>query len=104
MEHIGTSTNGKGKNTGRGRMDAEKQPAVKKPQIIAESADEGAELYAKAKKATEKFADFVNERAEAAGYLAGPVRKIYIAKAGEKLEEEHRKCEQQLELFKAVAE
>lgn len=85
-------------------MDAEKQPAVKKAELVAKNADEGAELYSKAKKAAEKFADFVNSTAEAAGYLAGPVRKIFIAKAGEKLEEEHRKCEQQLELFKAVAE
>jgi hypothetical protein len=96
---------GKGKRraAGKGRMDADKQPAVKKPKVIAERIEELVELHNKAQAAGERAKEAITKAAEDSGYLAAAVRKIVTAKAGEKFEEKHREVEQQLELFEEVA-
>lgn len=88
---------------GKGRMDADKQPAVKKPEIISERIDELVDLHNKAGAAAERAKEAITKAAEDSGYLAAAVRKIVTAKAGEKFEEKHRETEQQLELFEEVA-
>lgn len=89
--------------SGKGRMDADKQPAVKKPEIIAERIDELVDLHSKAGEAAERAKEAITKAAEDAGYLASAVRKIVVAKAGEKFEEKHREVEQQFELFEELA-
>jgi hypothetical protein len=75
----------------KGRMDADKQPAVTQPKVIAERLDELVHLHAAA-----------IEAAEDSGYLASTVSKLVRAKHSEKLEEKHREIEQQMELFDEV--
>jgi len=88
---------------GKGRMDADKQPAAKKPKVIADRIDELVTLHQKAQDAAERAKDAITKAAEDSGYLASAVRKIVTAKAGEKFEEKHREVEQQMELFDEVA-
>ena len=106
----GKSKRGKGKGNGaggrtpgRGRQDADKQPAAKQPQIIADRLDELVELHNKAKAAGERAADAITKAAQGSGYLASAVRKLVTAKAGDKFEEKHREVEQQGELFDEAA-
>lgn len=93
---------GNGKDKGKGRMDADRQPAVKKPKVIAERIDELVRLHVKAGEASEDAKAAITKAAEDSGYLASAVRKLVTAKAGEKFEEKHREVEQQLELFEEV--
>lgn len=94
---------GNGRTKGAGRMDADKQPAVKKPKVIHDRIDELVRLHNKASEASEQAKDAITKAAEASGYLASAVRKIVTAKAGEKFEEKHREVEQQAELFDEIA-
>lgn len=103
----GTETAGKGKGKrggAKGRMDADKQPAVKKAEVIAERIDELVRLHKAAGEAAEDAKSAITKAAEDSGYLASAVRKIVTARAGEKFEEKHREVEQQLELFEEVGE
>jgi predicted DNA-binding protein len=104
-------TNGKGRGRrstkpakDTGRMDADKQPMVKKPQIVAERLDELVELANKASTASERAKEAVTKCAEDSGFLASAVNKLVRAKAGDKFEEKHREVEQQKELFDEAAE
>lgn len=109
MEQISQEKTGKGNGKGgrrgakppkdAGRMDENKQPMVKKPQIVAERLDELVELHHKAASASEKAKDAVTKCAEDSGFLASAVNKLVRAKAGDKFEEKHREVEQQKELF-----
>ena len=103
MEAVDSKINGK-KHHGVGRMDADKQPAVKKPQIIAKRLDELVELQNKAAAAGERAKDAITKAAEDSGFLASAVRKLVTAKAGDKFEAKHREVEQQKELFDEAAE
>lgn len=107
MEQIGTDK-GNGKNkprtAGKGRMDADKTPAVKKPKVISERLPELVKLHNKAKDASEAASDAITKAAEDSGYLASSVKKLVNAKAGDKFEEKHREVEQQAELFDEVGE
>jgi len=87
---------------GKGRMDADKQPAVKKPKVIHDRIDELVRLHNKASEASEDVKTAITKAAEDSGYLASAVRKIVTARAGEKFEEKHREVEQQAELFDEV--
>ena len=103
MEQVDTTKgNGKTRSPGKGRMDADKQPAVKQPKIIAERIDDLVRLHNKAKSAGEASSGAIAKAAEDSGYLASAVRKLVTAKAGEKFEEKHREVEQQMELFDEV--
>lgn len=103
-----TKAKGKGKGgaraKGKGRMDADKTPAVKQPKVISERLDELVRLHQKAKTATEAAADAITKAGEDSGYLASSVKKLVVAKAGDKFEEKHREVEQQHELFDEVGE
>jgi hypothetical protein len=106
VEQIGTGTtkgNGRTRTPGKGRMDADKQPAVKKPEVIAKRLDELVELHNKAQAAAERAKEAVTKAAEDSGFLASSVNKLVRAKAGDKFEEKHREVEQQHELFDEVA-
>lgn len=98
MEAVDHKINGK-KHHGVGRMDADKQPAVKKPQIIAKRLDELVDLQNKAAAAGERAKDAITKAAEDSGFLASAVRKLVTAKAADKFEVKHREVEQQKELF-----
>lgn len=87
---------------GRGRQDADKQTAAKKPKVIAERVDELAKLHNLAQEAAARSKDAIAKAAEDSGYLASAVRKLVVARAGEKFEEKHREVEQQFELFDEV--
>jgi hypothetical protein len=100
----GTGTNGKGKRRAKARMDQDKQEAVQQPKIIGQRIDELVRLKNAADDAAEAFSDGIKKAAEDSGYLASAVKKFVTARAGEKFEEEHRKVEQQLELFEEVGE
>lgn len=95
---------GEGRAKGKGRMDADKTPAVKQPKVISERLDELVRLHQKAKTATEAAADAITKAGEDSGYLASSVKKLVVAKAGDKFEEKHREVEQQHELFDEVGE
>lgn len=97
-------TNGKGKRKAKARMDADKQEAVQQPKVIKERIDELVNAKQRADDAAEAYSDAIKNAAEASGYLASAVKKFVTARAGEKFEEEHRKVEQQLELFEEVGE
>jgi hypothetical protein len=112
MEQVDTDkANGKGRGRraaktpkDAGRMDENKQPMVKKPQIVAERLDELVELANKASTASERAKEAVTKCAEDSGFLASAVNKLVRAKAGDKFEEKHREVEQQKELFDEAAE
>lgn len=89
---------------GKGRMDADKQPAVKQPKIISERIDELVRLHNAAGMAAEVAKEAITKAAEDSGYLASAVRKLVTARAGEKFEEKHREVAQQAELFDEVGE
>lgn len=96
--------NGKGgRKKGQGRMDSDRQPAVKKPEVIAKRLDELVDLHNKAQLAGERAKDAITKAAEDSGFLASAVRKLVTAKAGDKFEEKHREVEQQAELFDEAA-
>lgn len=99
MERVDTNKTGRRRTPGQGRMDADKQPAVKKPKVVSERLSELVELSGKAKEAAERRDEAITKAAEDSGYLAAAVRKLVTAKAGDKLEEKHREIEQQHELF-----
>jgi hypothetical protein len=86
----------------KGRMDADKQPAVTQPKVIAERLDELVHLHAAAIEAAEAAKEAITKAAEDSGYLASTVSKLVRAKHSEKLEEKHREIEQQMELFDEV--
>lgn len=86
-----------------GRMDADRQPMVKKPEVVAERLEELVELHAKAQAASERAKEAVTKAAEDSGFLASAVNKLVRAKAGDKFEEKHREVEQQKDLFDEVA-
>lgn len=86
-----------------GRMDADRQPAVKKPEIVAKRLDELVELHHKAAAAAERAKEAITKCGEDSGFLASAVRKLVTAKAGDKFEEKHREVEQQVELFDEAA-
>ena len=102
----GVGKNGKlgnGRTKPKGRMDADKQPAVTKPQVIMQRVDELVKLQRKANDAADAAKDAISKAAEDSGYLASTVNKLVKAKVGEKFEEKHREVEQQAELFDEVA-
>ena len=103
MEQIDAGKgNGKGRTRGQGRKDADKQPAVKKPKVIADRIDELVRLHNRSKEASDDSSTAITKAAEDSGYLAAAVRKLVTARAGEKFEEKHREVEQQYELFDEV--
>lgn len=111
MEQIGTEggkrrkrVNGEEREVGKGRMDADRQPAVKKPQIVSERLEELVDLHGKAQKAADRAKEAVTKCAEDSGFLASAVSKLVRAKAGDKFEEKHREVEQQKELFDKAVE
>ena len=96
---------GEGKKRGRratGRKDAEKVAAVQKPKVIADRLDELVKLHREAKEASEAAAEAITKAAEDSGYLASSVKKLVVAKSGEKYEEKKREVAQQHELFEEV--
>lgn len=91
-----------GRNRPKGRKDADKQEAVIKTGPIKEKIDDLVALYIKMGRAADTFNDAVKATAEKSGLLASVVRKFVVARAGEKFEEEKRKCEQLQLVFDEV--
>lgn len=103
MEQIETG-NGNGKRKAKGRMDADKQPAVQKPEVVAKKIGQLVSLHKAAKTASDERDEAITAVAEESGYLASAVRKLVTARAGEDFEKKHREVEQQYELFEEVGE
>lgn len=99
MEQVQDTKTAKRRQPGQGRMDADRQPAVKKAEVVAKRLDELVELHNKAATASERAKEAITKCAEDSGFLASAVRKLVTAKAGDKFEEKHREVEQQHELF-----
>lgn len=89
---------------GRGRQGSEKQTVAKQPKVISERIDELVVLHVNAKHAATQAQDAITKAAEDSGYLASSVKKLVVARAGDKFEEKHREVEQQAELFEEVGE
>lgn len=106
-----TSSKANGKSRGRGkadkkangRKDENRQPMVKKPEVVAKRLDELVDLHQKALAAAERAKEAVTKCGEDSGFLASSINKLVRAKAGDKFEEKHREVEQQAELFDEVA-
>lgn len=86
-----------------GRKDGEKVAAVHKPKVVADRLDELVKLHREAREAAEAASDAITKAAEDSGYLASTVKKLVVAKSGEKYEEKKREVAQQHELFEEVA-
>lgn len=86
----------------RGRKDADKQEQVIKTKIVKDRVDQLVQLKNNADSAATDFNDAVKKAAEDSGLLASSVRKFVVARAGEKFEEEQRKCTQLSLLFEEV--
>lgn len=99
----GRGKNGAGRQKAQGRKDESKVAAVTQPKVISERLDELVQLHINAKQAAEAAAEAVTKAAEDSGYLASSVKKLVVAKAGDKFEEKHREVEQQAELFDEVS-
>lgn len=101
----GTETStGKKPRKPRGRKDADKQELVTQPKIVGEKIDELVNLYRAQHDASVEFSDGIKAVAEKSGYNAAAVRKLVVARAGEKFAEQKRLVEQQMELFDEVGE
>lgn len=92
----------KGNGKVKARINPDKQEAVQRPDLVEEAIDELVTLHHKAASAQEALNDAIKATAEKAGYLASVVRKVVVARAGEKWEEKHREAAQQLELFDKI--
>lgn len=98
------TTEKKGRRGAKGRVGEEKTPAAKQPKVVAERIDELVRLHNAAKSAQEASQEAIAKAAEDSGYLASAVKKLVVARAGEKFEETKRNVEQQMELFDEVGE
>lgn len=87
-----------------GRKDAEKQPGVTKPQVIAERIDELVNLHRMAVEAGTAAKEAITKAAEDSNYNAANVRKLVLARYGDKFPEVKRNIDQQAELFEEVGE
>lgn len=88
----------------KGRKDADKQPAVTQPKVISERIDELVKLHAASQSAAVEAKEAITKAAEDSGYNAANVRKLVLARYGEKFPEVKRNIEQQAELFEEVGE
>lgn len=86
----------------RGRRDSQGQEGVIKLKPAEDSIQELVDLYVKAGEASDKLNDAIKAVAEKSELLASVVRKFVTARAGEKFEEEKRKCEQLGLLFDEI--
>lgn len=99
-----TQTRTNGGRKAKARVNPDHQEAVQQPKVIKERIEELVNAKQRADDAAEAYSDAIKSAAEASGYLASAVKKFVTARAGERFEEEHRKVEQQLELFEEVGE
>lgn len=88
----------------RGRKDENKQEAVTQPKIVKERIDELVSLHRASHSAAELLSEGIKKAAEDSGYNAAAVRKLVVARAGEKFAEAKRLAAQQMELFDEVGE
>lgn len=94
----------KARGAAKGRRGEDKTPEVTKPKVIADRIDQLVALHVAAVSATTESKEAITKAAEDSGYNASTVRKLVIARAGEKFEETKRLVAQQFELFEEVGE
>jgi len=87
-----------------GRKDAEKQPAVERPEALVKRLDELITLYRRQVTASEEFGDAVRATAEESGMLASNVRRFVLARAGERFVEKAREVAQLALIFEEIGE
>jgi len=87
-----------------GRKDADKQPAVERPEALVKRLDELITLHRKLVSAGEEFSDAVKATAEDSGMLAKNVRSFVLARAGERFVEKKREVAQLALLFEEIGE
>ena len=88
----------------RGRKNADKQEAVTKPQVVEAKIDDLVVLHKAAVTAAEEESEAIKKCAEESGYNAGAIKKLVVARAGDKFQEKKRDIGQQYELFEEVGE
>lgn len=93
---------GSGKATGRKGRDG--QEAVTQPSVVADAIDELERLETKARAAAAATNEAIKKVASESGYTASSIKKLVVARVGEKFKERMRDAEQQLELFTEVGE
>ena len=103
----GTETakgNGKGKRGTKGRLDHGGQEAVTRPSVVVEKIDHLEKLEVKSRDAAKDASDAIKAVAESSGYTAAAIKKLVVARVGDKFKEKLRDAEQQLELFNECGE
>lgn len=98
-----TATEGRTRKP-RGRKDESKQELVTQPKIVGELIDELVRLHTRSAEASNDLSEAIKSAAEKSGYNAAAIRKLVVARAGEKFAEAKRMVEQQMELFDEVGE
>lgn len=88
----------------KGRKDENKQELATQPKLVGEKIDELVTLYKTHAESGVALSDGIKAVAEKSGYNAAAVRKLVVARAGEKFAEQKRLVEQQMELFDEVGE
>jgi hypothetical protein len=88
----------------RGRKNSEGQEAIIYTTKAKNEIERLIKLKTKSEEAAEDFNNAVKHVAEQAGIQAGVLRKFVNARAGEKYEDEKRRCEQLALLFEEVGE
>lgn len=85
----------------RARQDG-KQEAVERPQILRESMEELVRLKKASDEAAADFSEAIKAKAKEAGFLASVVRRLVVARAGDKFAEKQREVEQLALVFEEV--
>lgn len=88
----------------KGRKDEAKQELVTQPEMVEKCIDELVRLHNAAAGAANDLSEAIKSTAEKSGYNAAAIRKLVVARAGEKFLETKRLIEQQMELFDEVGE
>ena len=93
---------GAGASKGRGRQDRTGQETVKDITKLNEDMAKLLKLQAELTNAQEDLSSAIKKTAESSGFLAAVVRRLVVAKAGDKFDEIKRQVDQLGEAFELV--
>ena len=78
------------------------QEAVERPQVLREAMPELVSLKKAADEASRDLSEAIKAKAKESGFLASVVRRLVVAKAGDKFGEKQREVEQLALVFEEV--
>lgn len=78
------------------------QEAVERPQVLREAMDELVRLKKAADEASSDLSEAIKAKAKESGFLASVVRRLVVARAGDKFQEKQREVEQLALVFEEV--